>query len=135
MTALLFGLHPIHVESVAWATERKDVLYAFFYLSGLYLYLGYASALVQKKLKLYACLALYLLALMSKPMAVTLPLVMLILDAWPLRRLQTGLSKVLLEKVPFFILALAISIITRLEMAQVSGINGNSLFLPNLERL
>ena len=125
LTALLFGLHPIHVESVAWAWERKDVLYAFFYLSGILLYLDYAIDSGQKKLKLYACLGLYLLALMSKPMAVTLPLVFLIFDGWPLKRLANGLSKALVEKIPFFVLAAVISLITRLEMAQVSSINQN----------
>ncbi len=118
LAALLFGLHPIHVESVAWATERKDVLFAFFYLLGLLLYMNYASSPLQNGLKLYSCLGLYLLALMSKPMAVTLPLVFLILDGWPLGRFQTGLSKVLTEKIPFFILALAVGLFTVLSHVQ-----------------
>lgn len=106
VTALLFGLHPIHVESVAWATERKDVLYSFFYLSGILLYLDYVSSRLKNKLKLYGCLGLYLLALMSKPMAVTLPLAFLILDYWPLDRFPSERLKPLVEKIPFFILAL-----------------------------
>jgi protein O-mannosyl-transferase len=125
MTALLFGLHPIHVESVAWATERKDVLYSLFYLSGIYLYLDYASAADQKKLKLAACLGLYLLALMSKPMAITLPLVFLVFDGWPLKRLSNGFSKVLVEKIPFFLAALLIVLITFSGMSQINRINSN----------
>jgi protein O-mannosyl-transferase len=111
MAALLFGLHPIHVESVAWATERKDVLYAFFYLGGVLLYLDYASRPEKTALKLWGCLGLFGLALMSKPMAVTLPLVLLILDYWPLRRFPEGFAKAVVEKTPFFIFALAAGIL------------------------
>ena len=106
LTALLFGLHPIHVESVAWATERKDVLYSLFYLWSLYLYLA-AAAPEKAKATRWACLALYFLALLSKPMAVTLPFVFLILDYWPLRRFFPDLRRNLKDKVPFFVLALA----------------------------
>ncbi len=124
LTALLFGLHPIHVESVAWATERKDVLYAFFFLLALLSYLDYGKSL-DRKWKLYACLGFYLLSLMSKPMAITLPLVLLILDFWPLRRFQPDPRKVLVEKIPFFVLALSFSLVTRLEMGQIKMINPN----------
>ncbi len=107
LAALLFGLHPIHVESVAWAAERKDVLYAFFYLAAMGLYLQGPSPLDWKKPKPWALLGLYSLALMSKPMAVTLPLVFLILDYWPLARPSTDGLKPLAEKAPFFALGLA----------------------------
>ena len=100
LTALLFGLHPIHVESVAWATERKDVLYASFYLGALWLYLGEPFPLGQKGFKSWACMGLYLLALMSKPMAITLPLVFLILDGWPLGRSGLGYMRLIREKAP-----------------------------------
>ena len=106
MTALLFGLHPIHVESVAWATERKDVLYGFFYLGALCLYLEEPFSFKIKGYKHWACLGLYLLALMSKPMAVTLPLVFLLLDGWPLDRWHLGFKKLMKEKASFFLLAL-----------------------------
>src|SRR5205814_1780882 len=69
LTAILFGLHPIHVESTAWATERKDVLCGVFFLSSLLVYLKYA--VTSTKSKYYLCLVLFALALMSKPMAVT----------------------------------------------------------------
>ncbi len=105
ITAILFGLHPIHVESVAWATERKDVLYAFFYLPAVYIYLEYASSPARKPLKLYSCLGLFLLSLMSKPMAVSLPFVFLVLDAWPLGRWAREWSVIFKEKLAFFALA------------------------------
>lgn len=104
-TALLFGLHPIHVESVAWASERKDVLYSFFYLAALGLYLDGPLSCGWRTFKPWACLGLYLLALLSKPMAVTLPLVFLILDYWPLGRWGQGLRALLKEKAPFFAVA------------------------------
>jgi len=106
LTALLFGIHPIHVESVAWATERKDVLYSLFYLGSLYRHLGDAAAQKTKSTR-WDCLALYFLALLCKPMAVTLPLVFLILDDWPLRRFSTDFRGNLKDKIPYFVLALA----------------------------
>ena len=106
LAALLFGLHPIHVESVAWATERKDVLCGLFFLSSLLIYLRYACDPDRKAWKLYACLGLFLMALLSKPMAVTLPVVLLLLDLWPLRRFTSERARVLTEKIPFYIAAL-----------------------------
>lgn len=86
LSALAFGIHPIHVESVAWASERKDVLYAFFYLLGLLTYLPYARGTGPSRKNLAKCLLLFLLALMAKPMAISFPAVLLILDFWPLQR-------------------------------------------------
>ncbi len=103
LTAILFGIHPLHVESVAWATERKDVLYGAFYLAGLLAYLGYASDPQKPKRKLAYCFLFYLLSLMSKPMAVSFPFALLVLDYWPLRRLAHGAKKIFFEKIPFFI--------------------------------
>ena len=113
--AALFALHPLRVESVAWAAERKDLLCACFFLAGLLAYLGYARAPSARRY-LLVCLAL-VLALLSKPMAVTFPLVLLLLDLWPLRRLHTGLEPapapsnrrnlagLVREKLPLFVLA------------------------------
>jgi len=112
LAALLFALHPIHVESVAWATERKDVLYAFFFLLGILCHLSYAAATARRGWKYAACLVCYALAMMAKPMAVTMPLVLLVLDGWPLRRLREGVRAVLLEKVPFLLMALPVALIT-----------------------
>lgn len=110
-TALLFGLHPMHVESVAWVSERKDVLSGLFFMLSILSYLGY-----QKKRSLSAYIltfVFFVLALMSKPMAVTLPVVLLIIDIFPLERTsKEGFGKILLEKVPFFGASLLIAIIT-----------------------
>lgn len=113
VTALLFGIHPMHVESVAWVSERKDVLSAFFYLLSLLAYLSYASAINTRKSFYYAiCLFLFVMALMSKPMAVSLPVILLILDFYPLGRLTINIKTMLLEKVPFFLLSLLASFTT-----------------------
>lgn len=118
VTGLLFALHPLHVESVAWISERKDILCAFFFLLSMISYVNYAGA-VQKKTALHYILSLlfFILALMSKPMAVTLPIVLLILDIYPLDRLSvrsafTRHGKVLIEKIPFLVLSCAMTAIT-----------------------
>jgi tetratricopeptide (TPR) repeat protein len=117
MTALLFALHPLQVESVAWIAERKNVLCTFFVLLTLLSYLMYISAVypTSRRMWFISCLFLFLFALMSKPMAVTLPMVLLILDGYPLKRIHFSLRKstsVLLEKIPFFILSIFDSLIT-----------------------
>jgi hypothetical protein len=118
VTALLFGIHPVHVESVAWVSERKDVLSAFFFLLSVLAYLKYTSSRDSKRSIFYgACLILFIMALMSKPMAVTLPVVLLILDCYPLGRLTLGgglrgARWLVIEKVPFFVLSLLSSLIT-----------------------
>lgn len=111
LTALLFALHPLHVESVAWASERKDVLYAFFYLAAIGSYLQSVSDPKKGPGRLWVCGTFFTLALMAKPMAVTLPLVLLILDLWPLKR------RAWLEKVPFFLLSLGTGLVTLLSQA------------------
>ncbi len=121
LSALLFGLHPLHVESVAWAAERRDVLCAFFYLGSLLMYVEHTSQFPSKTWKFYACLGLFLMALMSKPMAVTLPLVLLLLDAWPLERFRTGLSKLISEKILFFLAALGVCIVTATAQYQAGA--------------
>ena len=84
--AALFALHPLRVESVAWAAERKDVLSVFFGMATIYAYTYYAEK--PKLSKYFLCLILFALALMSKPMLVTLPFVLLLIDYWPLGRWQ-----------------------------------------------
>ena len=117
VTALLFGLHPLRVESVAWATERKDLLCAFFVLLSLLSYLSYASSPTHGKKRWFwfnTSLFLFVLALMSKPMAVTLPVVILIFDFYPLKRLNYHSTKILyvfLEKMPFFVLSVIFSLL------------------------
>ena len=86
LVAALFALHPLHVESVAWASERKDTLSTFFGLLSLIAYVRYAEA---PSISRYAWIAITLaLGLLAKPMLMTWPFVMLLLDYWPLRRLQ-----------------------------------------------
>ena len=113
--AALFALHPMHVESVAWVAERKDVLSAFFGLLTLWAWCWYVRT--PSPLCYALALLLFALGLMSKPMLVTLPLLMLLLDFWPLRRWQPGAPRsaclpLLKEKIPFLSLALASSLVT-----------------------
>ena len=102
LVALLFGLHPIHVESVAWITERKDVLYTFFFLIALIFYLNFRQS---EKRKYYALTMLFfILALISKVSAVVLPLLLILIDYYHGRKLFG--RKVIIEKIPLLILAL-----------------------------
>ena len=109
-------MHPLHVESVAWVCERKDVLCAFFFLLSILCYIFYTSTDLPKNRWWYGIvLFLFLMALMSKPMAVTIPVVLLLLDIYPLGRINRNPFKnvwVLVEKIPFFALSIISSIIT-----------------------
>lgn len=113
----MFALHPLHVESVAWVAERKDVLSACFWFLTLILYSRYVET---QRTSAKSCVAQYLLTLfsfalglMSKPMLVTLPVVMLLLDYWPLDRYnKASLYSLIKEKVPFFACSLLSSVIT-----------------------
>jgi tetratricopeptide (TPR) repeat protein len=107
--ALLFGVHPLRVESVAWVSERKDVLSIFFGLLALWAYAGYART---PSVARYASVfAAFLCSLLSKSMLVTLPCLMLVLDWWPLAR-DASWRRLVVEKLPLFALALAISVVT-----------------------
>jgi hypothetical protein len=112
--AALFALHPLHVESVAWIAERKDVLSAFFWMLTLCLYVYYTEKPVIKRYLLV--LFSFVCGLMSKPMVVTLPVVMILLDYWPLGRFASKRGNWFLwqlkEKIPFFILSAVLVIIT-----------------------
>ncbi len=129
IVAALFALHPLRVESVAWITKRKDVLSAFFGLLALLFYIRYAkSSIVNRKSGVINyCLSLFFFALglMSKSMLVTFPCLLLLLDYWPLRRVTgdkwrvTGILRLVLEKVPFFLLVVPVGIVT--SVAQREG--------------
>jgi Flp pilus assembly protein TadD len=113
--AALFGLHPLHVESVAWVAERKDVLSGLFWMLTLLAYVWYTAAPSWRR---YLCVAVSLaLGLMAKPMLVTLPCVLLLLDYWPLGRGEgrTELSRpwfwLVREKLPLFALSAVFSVI------------------------
>ena len=133
LVAALFAIHPLHVESVAWVAERKDVLSGLFFALTLAAYLGYVRRpfSVLRYLLVVVCFAL---GLLSKPMLVTLPLVLLLLDYWPLGRfgatrlgaLRSGLLRLIVEKIPLLLLAAASCVATL--MAQASA-------MVTLERL
>jgi len=122
ITAALYAVHPLRVESVAWVAERKDVLSTFFWLLTLWLYLGFAERRTWSR---YVLVTVSLaLGLLAKPMLVTLPAVMLLLDAWPLRRIESGpgrskcLSLLVAEKLPWLMLAVISSVVTwRVQLA------------------
>jgi tetratricopeptide (TPR) repeat protein len=114
--AFVFGLHPLRVESVAWIAERKDVLGAFFWIVTLWSYLHYVERPSRRN---YVLVALSLcLGLLSKPITVTLPLALLLLDIWPLKRVDLAdaftlkASRLVREKVPLFLLSAAACVIT-----------------------
>ena len=134
LVAALFALHPLHVESVAWVSERKDVLSAFFFMLTLWAYARYAEVQSPKSkvqslnsgVWYVAALVLFALGLMSKPMLVTLPFVLLLLDYWPLGRFQLAtakpplpataqrvtLTRIAVEKIPFFALSALSCVLT-----------------------
>jgi tetratricopeptide (TPR) repeat protein len=138
ITGLLFGLHPVHVESVAWVAERKDLLSALFFLLSITAYVQAAGRVERgakelgrgaeyTKLPLTAllpALCFFVLALLSKPMVVSLPVVLLILDWYPLQRIQslTTLKKAVAEKFPFIALSLASSVVTILAQRSVGAV-------------
>jgi tetratricopeptide (TPR) repeat protein len=137
--ALAFGLHPLHVESVAWITERKDVLSTLFWMLTMLTYVRYCRCRRTKIVWYALALAFMGLGLMAKPMLVTLPCVLLLLDYWPLGRMNfavstgnndsrpdyyAGISEtrslafLVLEKIPFFILSAASSVVTLIVQKQ-----------------
>ena len=157
IVAALFAVHPAHVESVAWVSERKDVLSTLFWLLTMFAYLRFAESRVEsqrefendnftedKKLENLSTLdsrlstkfyllafALFALGLMSKPMLVTLPFVLLLMDFWSLERLKTlkDLPALLIEKIPFFVLSGVSAYVTILAQRS-SGAVETLDFLP-----
>ena len=133
--AAAFALHPVHVESVAWVAERKDVLSGLFWILSMLAYVHYAE---RPNVRRYAIVLLtFVMGLMSKPMMVTLPFALLLLDYWPLDRFilrqdktsspadisiicqKASLWRLLEEKVPMFVLSAALSVITFVAQKQV----------------
>jgi tetratricopeptide (TPR) repeat protein len=123
LVGALFALHPLHVESVAWVSERRDVLSTAFGLLAIGAYVAYARrGGVGRYLAVALCFAF---SLMSKAMLVTLPFVLLLLDVWPLRRSQPG--RRVLEKLPLLALALACSIAAFVTQRQASAVVAEEL--------
>ena len=119
--AALFAVHPLHVESVAWVAERKDVLCGFFWILSMWAYVGYVRR--PNKIRYLSFFILFALGLMSKPMIVTLPFTLLLLDFWPLYRFQSFIKErrinifqaflaLFREKIPLFILSIVSSFVT-----------------------
>jgi tetratricopeptide (TPR) repeat protein len=123
-SAALFAVHPLRVESVAWVAERKDVLCGLFWMLTLLAYVSYSRA---PGVRRYLWVAVLLAAaLMSKPMAVTLPFVLLLLDYWPLNRIREGskaeLWRLVREKIPLFAMAVGAGIATYKIQHQVGAV-------------
>ena len=127
VVAVLFALHPLHVESVAWISERKDLLSTFFWLLGIGAYIRYAkSPSVSRYLAVSGAMVL---ALLSKPMAVTFPCTLLLLDFWPLRRWPLRSWKSLaIEKLPLFALVAVHSVLTFLVQSGTGAANYGERF-------
>jgi Tfp pilus assembly protein PilF len=149
--AALFGLHPLHVESVAWIAERKDLVSTFFGFVALILYFRYAKH--PRPFPYLLSLVAYAVGLMAKPMLVTLPFVMLLCDVWPLGRLRletkpleypthdmgkessaSTRSRLVVEKIPFFVLSLASCIVTYVAQNE-GGAVADLQFVPFLFRI
>ena len=145
--AMLFAVHPLHVETVAWVSERKDVLSGFFFMLTLWAYARYSqcvtngtqqvtgatvvssSATRPPSLFYFLALWFFALGLMSKPMLVTLPFVLLLLDCWPLRRIENATVRhLVLEKLPFVALSIVSCIATLLAQQNAIKSNINSPF-------
>jgi protein O-mannosyl-transferase len=118
--SLLWAVHPLRVESFAWVAERKDVLCAIFFLAAVAIYLRYRN---NPSRRLYvAWVACGLLALMSKPTAVTLPVILLLVDFWPPRR-QASLVRLLVEKLPLFLGAAVITYLAMLGQSEAMALS------------
>jgi Flp pilus assembly protein TadD len=135
--AALFALHPIHVESVAWIAERKDVLSALFWMLTVWAYERYARDPGVRRFTWV--LLFFALGLMAKPMVVTLPFVLLLLDVWPLRRLElwptwASVRPLVLEKLPLFALSVASAAVTFFAQAR-GGAVASGARLPLTDRL
>lgn len=138
LVAVLFAIHPLHVESVAWVAERKDVLSGFFWV----LTMGaYALYVRQPNALRYLLVVLsFTMSLLSKPMVVTLPFVLMLLDCWPLQRLQgprtvfdqwmprggtcirDGVARLVIEKIPLYLLSAGLSILTLVAQKEVGAV-------------
>jgi tetratricopeptide (TPR) repeat protein len=143
--AAFFGWHPVHVESVAWVAERKDVLCAFFWMLALWFYVKRNESFLPRDPRAtspstphaaryyWLVLLSFALCLMSKPMGVTLPCVLLLLDWWPLGRFKTvGAWLLIREKISFFALSAAVSVVTMVMQEQEGAMTTLQNLSPGL---
>jgi len=130
LAGILFGIHPARVESVVWVTERKDVLNGIFTLSSILFYVRYQHAMdelqdTKSPYYLYVLsLFLFLCSLLAKPSSLILPVSLLVIDLYPLRRFNTGKIKtVLMEKIPYLAISIAIAMVSVLHTHNAGGFN------------
>ncbi len=127
--AFLFGIHPLHVESVAWISERKDVLSAVFWMLTLGAYVQYAGT--GRRRHLWLSLVAFACGLMAKPMLVTVPIILFVLDYWPLNRIRSvPPMRLVAEKVPFFLLSLLSGFVTVIIQGDSGAIQGLDAVAP-----
>jgi protein O-mannosyl-transferase len=130
VAALFFAVHPLRVESVAWVTERRDVLSALFYLLGVLAYLKACAAEgVPRRRWLAASIGAYALGLLSKSLIMSLPLVLLVLDVYPLRRAAGRWRSVLVEKLPYLVLTVGAAVIS-LSAVSTLGLTSTAAYPP-----
>jgi len=124
VVALFFGIHPMHVESVTWISGRKDLIYSLFFLISLIYYHKYLTSDLRRKY-LNISLLMFLLSLLGKSMAMTLPLVLLLMDYFTARKIS---KKEIIEKVPFFILSIIVGIVALIGRNSVEAITVTEQF-------
>jgi tetratricopeptide (TPR) repeat protein len=136
---LLFGIHPLHVEPVAWASGRNDLLSMFFVLLSLIAYARYGSLTAReaadnpgRSLPYFASLAFFIFAVASKPTAIVLPVVLLILDWYPLGRVASvrDLRTKIIEKIPFFVITVCIALVTWFGERSIGSIDTTTETIP-----
>jgi hypothetical protein len=131
LIAALFLIHPLHVEPVAWLSARKDILNGLFFFGTIWAYAHYAVSPSRRRYALV--LLIFLCANLAKPMAVSLPFVLLLLDFWPLGRLRwpwhdRAARGLFIEKVPLILIAVVIAILAVIDQQRLGGIGDNVLY-------
>ena len=131
--AALFALHPMHVESVAWVSERKDMLSTMFWFCAVICYIRYVKR--PAFVRFFGTVLCFVLGLMAKPMPITLPFVLLLLDFWPLKRFEPGTwKKLILEKTPLFAISIASGVVAFIAQSNKNAVAAMSS-LPLWERI
>ena len=133
ITALLFGLHPMHVESVAWLAGRKDVLYGIFYVAACITYVYYIRAAGSKKRGFYfGVILLFVCSLLAKPVAVTLPVALLLVDYFEKRKISFSL---LIEKIPHFAISVGFGIKSVMDQKTFGALGTQNVKYSFIERI